>query len=200
MGDDEQLPPDHQLPADDRPAAAVSDRALSLMNEAMFTVDLQTRRVRGREPEGEVFVMRWWADLQFLIVALRRLRRAAELGKHGLLETKAAIEDAIRSFDRDLGDLATMRNVGEHIDDYVRETDRRRHKDVERGGLQVGNFDGATFHWLDRELNIDHARRVAERLYLAARDAIKAAIREERIRLWRAAGGPTRAAPAGESP
>jgi hypothetical protein len=187
LDDDEQLPPDHQLPPDDRPAAAVSERALSLMNEAMFTVDLQTRRVRGREPEDEVFAMRWWADLQFLIVALRRLRRAAELGRHGLPETKEAIEGAIRSFDGDLPDLAAMRNVGEHIDDYVRE--RGRLRDVERSGLQVGAFDGTTFQWLDRELNVDNARQAAERLYLSGRNAIKTAIREERIRQWRASRG-----------
>ncbi len=69
MGDDETVPPDHDLPPDDRPEAAVSERSLSLMNEAMFTVDLQVRRARGREPEDDAFVMRWWADLQFLIVA-----------------------------------------------------------------------------------------------------------------------------------
>ncbi len=119
-------------------------------------------------------------------VALRRLRRDAELGKHGLPETKAPIEDAIRSFDRDLSDLATMRNVGEHIDDYVRESGRNR--DVDRSGLQVGTFDGTTLQWLDRELNVDHARRTAERLYLAAREAIKAAIRAERVRLRRTGG------------
>jgi hypothetical protein len=45
----------------------------------MFTVALQRRRIRSKEPEDDVFVMRWWADLQFYIVALRRLRRAAEL-------------------------------------------------------------------------------------------------------------------------
>ncbi|HXJ18984.1 MAG TPA: hypothetical protein VMT03_02035 [Polyangia bacterium] len=202
MDDDPSLPPDDQLPPDDRPDAAVSDRALSLANEAMFTVDLQVRRVRGHEPEDEVFVLRWWADLQFLIVALRRLRRAAQLGLHGLEETRAAIDGAIKAFDEDLPDLTVMRNVGEHIDDYAR--GRGRHREVRPGGLQVGGFDGTTFRWLnreptideaegpDRELNIDEAKRAAGRLYLAVRAAIKSAIRAERVRLWRvAAGSPT---------
>src|SRR5579859_2833960 len=52
--------------------AAILERAKSLSNEACFTVSLQHRRLRTTEPEDQVFVFRWWADLQFLIVALRR--------------------------------------------------------------------------------------------------------------------------------
>ena len=59
--------------------AAIMERARSLANEAMFTLALQRRRIRSNGPEDDIFVMRWWADLQFLIVALRRLRRTAEL-------------------------------------------------------------------------------------------------------------------------
>lgn len=54
------------------------ERARSLANEATFTVALQRRRVRSKEPEDDAFVVRWWADRQLFIVALRRLRRAAE--------------------------------------------------------------------------------------------------------------------------
>jgi hypothetical protein len=53
----------------------------------MFTVALQRRRTRSNEPEDEGFVMRWWADLHFFIVALRRLRRAAELASRVQLAT-----------------------------------------------------------------------------------------------------------------
>ena len=59
--------------------AAILERARSLATEAISTVALQRRRPRSTEPEDGVFVFRWWADLQFLIVALRRLRRAAQL-------------------------------------------------------------------------------------------------------------------------
>lgn len=62
--------------ADKPSSAAVMERAFSLVNEAMFTVELQRRRVRSEEPEDSRFPARWWADVQFLIVALRR---AAEL-------------------------------------------------------------------------------------------------------------------------
>lgn len=180
---DAESPLDDELPTDDRPAAAISERALSLVNEAMFTVDLQCRRVRGGEPEDEIFLLRWWADLQFLIVALRRMRRAATLGLKGLSETAGEIEEAIRVFDQALPDLATMRNVGEHIDAYAVDEPKRHHKHVVRSQLQVGAFDGKTFRWLGGELNVDEAQQAAERLYLRLRSTIKTCIRNERARL-----------------
>ncbi len=62
--------------------AAILERAFSLVNEAMMTIALQRRRVRSSEPEDETFVFRYWADLQFFIIAMRRLRRVAELVIH----------------------------------------------------------------------------------------------------------------------
>lgn len=58
---------------------ATRERAFSLANEAMYTVAPQVGRLGSSEPEDQVFIFRWCADLQFLIVALRRLRRAASL-------------------------------------------------------------------------------------------------------------------------
>ena len=54
--------------------AVIPERAKSFCNEACFTIALQHRRLKTTEPEDGVFVFRWHADLQFLIVALRRLR------------------------------------------------------------------------------------------------------------------------------
>ena len=185
--DDGVLPPADQLPPDDRPSAAISERVLSLVNIAMYTVDLQCRRLRSDEPEDEKFLFRRWTDFEFLIVALRRMRRAADLGLRGIPETAAPIKEAIAAFDAALPGLATMRNVSEHIDDYILETDRRRHKDVRRGQLAVGSVGPFTFEWLDRQLNTDDAQKTAAKLYLAVRGAIKTAIREWRIKQWRGA-------------
>jgi hypothetical protein len=51
----------------DKPSdGAIVERALSLANDAMFTVKLQHRRLRTDEPEDEVFFFRRSADFQFL--------------------------------------------------------------------------------------------------------------------------------------
>jgi hypothetical protein len=84
----------------------------------MHTVALQVRRLATEEPEDETFVLRWWADLQFLIVALRRLRRAAGLAASADDEG-GRLRAAIERFDRRLPALAVMRNVGEHLDRQV---------------------------------------------------------------------------------
>ena len=158
---------------------AILERAFSLANEAMFTVALQRRRVTSTEPEDDTFVFRWWADLQFLVVALRRLRRAAELGRRVPAGAKD-LSAALKAFDVALPMLPLMRNVGEHIDDYA--LDNGRHKDISRRSLQVGAWDGATYTWLGASLNVENARAAAETLHAAVRAALTTA---------RTSGGPT---------
>lgn len=146
------------------------ERACSLANEAILTIELQRRRLRSNEPEDCSFVFRWWADLQFLIVALRRLRRTSELAS-SVPSAKAEMNDAIKRFDESLPMLLTMRNVGEHVDDYALDSSRRRHKQVDRKMLQVGTWDGTTYTWLGETLNVDDAHAAAVTLYSSIRRA-----------------------------
>jgi hypothetical protein len=143
----------------------ILERAQSLCNEACYTVALQCRRLRSQEPEDNAFIFRWWADLQFLIIALRRLRRAAELGEN-ISSVSTVLKEAIRDFDHALPNIKKIRNVGEHIDQYVLDAPKRHHKDVHRGELQVGHWDGTVFTWLGTDLNIDAALDAAEKLFL----------------------------------
>jgi hypothetical protein len=150
---------------DDKPSdAAIIERAHSLANEAVHMVALQRRRLQSEEPEDQAFVFRRWADFQFLIISLRRLRLA------GLLAAKpkasrAAVKTAIREFDKALPDLQKLRNVGEHIDEYAMEKGRDR--SVNRRALQVGSFDSTMLEWFGGRLNVDEALVAAENLYRA---------------------------------
>jgi hypothetical protein len=155
-------------PTADEINTAILERAKSLTNQACFTVALQHRRIRSDESEDETFIFRWWADFQFLVVALRRLRRAAQLATN-VLEAHAAITAALVDFDAALPGLATMRNVGEHIDDYALDAPKRHHRNVTRGQLQVGSFDGTVFKWLGHQLDIDAALEAAEKLFQAVK-------------------------------
>ncbi len=125
-------------------------------------VALQRRRLQSNEPEDETFIFRRWADFQFLIVSLRRLRLAALLATSS--ETnRVAIESAIGEFDEALPDLRKMRNVGEHIDEYAIEEGRDR--SVSRLALQAGSFDTVTLDWLGGRLDADEALVAAEALH-----------------------------------
>ena len=155
--------------------AVVLERAWSLVNEAMFTIALQHRRLHSIEPEDDIFILRWWADLQLLIVALTRVRRAAGVAAR-VPKVAAPITAAIQVFDQAIPNLRVMRNVGEHIDDYAVDGPRRRHKEVTHQQLQVGTWDGTVFKWLGkqqlRELNVDHVLTAAENLHSAVRGAV----------------------------
>jgi hypothetical protein len=151
-------------------ATVVLERARSLCSEACFTVALQRRRLRSAEPEDDKFIFRWWADLQFLIVALRRLQRAAQIATH-VPEVHLQVIEAITEFKASLPGLDTLRNIGEHIDEYAVDSPKRHDISIDRRGLQVGTWDGTTFSWLNQQLNIDTAMLAAEKLFLAVKRA-----------------------------
>jgi len=63
-----------------------------------------------------------------------------------------------------------MRNIAEHADDYAIDSPKRHVKTVDRRQLEVGQWDGTTFRWLQEadgaphQLNIDVALAAAEDL------------------------------------
>jgi hypothetical protein len=153
------------------PTEAVTlGRARTFANEAMFTVALQLRRVASDDPEDSVFVLRRWVDWQFLIVALRRLQRAAELAAKTPTGAKF-VAPALTVFRREIPGLTTMRNVLEHFDSYALDDPDRRHKAVDRRRLQSGTLSGDHFVWLGHELHAEHVKATAEALYDAVRSA-----------------------------
>jgi hypothetical protein len=146
-----------------KPSDAVTiERAARLTNEAMWVVALQRRRLRTTEPEDHSFPGRLWADWQFFIVALIRLRAAAKIAC-AVPSARDETARALAAFDEGLP-IRRMRDVGEHIDDYA--VGRGKHPDVERRALEVGSFDATTLRWhiTPEELNADTALVHAEAL------------------------------------
>lgn len=139
----------------------ILDRALTFALEGLQAADVQLQRARqdGSLGPGGAFV--WWIDLQFFIVALRRLRRAAELALR-VPDQRPAIERAIKAFDDALPDLPLLRNVGEHIDEYA--VGEGFDSSVRWQQLQVGGWDGDTFEWLGTKLHADEAMEAARKL------------------------------------
>jgi hypothetical protein len=138
----------------------ILDRALTFAHEAFKAADVQLRRARTEEDASIGGIVQWWIDLQFFIVALRRLRRSAELAQR--VQRGRVIKAAIERFDEALPKLELLRNVGEHIDDYS--LDAGRDPSVRWRQLQVGGWDKTTFEWLGIELNADEAMAAAKKL------------------------------------
>jgi hypothetical protein len=154
-------------PGEIRPSAATTlERARSLTNEAMLAVALQRRRLVTREPEDDNFVFRQWADFQFFLVALRRLRRAAAIAAG-----RPRVDTALRAFDAAVPYLAKLRNVGEHIDEYALASPKRRSRPtaakagVTPRDLQVGQWNESEWNWLGELVDVDRALKAAEGLH-----------------------------------
>lgn len=160
-------------PPADRPTEAVTlERARSFANEAMYTVALQVRRLAADEPEDEKFIFRRWADWQLLVVALRRLQRAADLGSTTPIGAKV-ITPALARWRQEIPGLTTMRNIAEHIDSYAVDSPHRHDKQVDRRQLQVGQFSAEEFVWLGHTLNAAHVKTTAETLHGAVLTAYR---------------------------
>jgi hypothetical protein len=141
---------------------ATYERARRLANQAVWTISLQRRRLLTGEPEDREFMFRKLADYQFLIFALIRLRRTAELAGR-VLFVADAMKSALVKFDDALPHLRAMRNVIEHIDDYS--LDQGRDRKVSRRSLEVGVYNDTVIHWLGHELNADVAVQAAQALF-----------------------------------
>jgi hypothetical protein len=142
------------------------ERAVSFATEAMFTLDLQWRRIHTDEPEDARFPMRIWSDLSFFIVTLQRLRRSATLA-YSVAAAAAILRQVLADFDHGVPMLKVMRDVGEHIDDYALESGRRHHRHITRAFVQVAQWDGTAYTWLGVTLNLSEARAAAQALYEA---------------------------------
>jgi hypothetical protein len=146
--------------------AASYERAKRLANIALWSVELQCRRLRSAEPEDGAFALRKWADFHFLVVSLTRLRRAAQLAAR-VPELHRHLADAIARFDSALPGLKAMRDVSEHIDEYALDQGQRRN--VSRQELEVSSLaeEGPTLNWLGSTLNASDALRSSQELFVA---------------------------------
>jgi hypothetical protein len=127
----------------------ILERTVRLANVEMKTVALQWRRTRAVEPEDAYFHLRWWADLQFFILSLYRLRTSVRIA-HNVSDTKIrhSISEAINEFDKALPNLKTLRDIGEHQNEYAVDNPKRHVKTVDRKQLEVGSWNGTEYEWL----------------------------------------------------
>jgi len=149
--------------------AATYERATRLANLALWTVDLQRRRLNSTEPEDAKFIFRKWSDFHFLIVALTKLRRAAVLASK-VTAISGQMRIALKQFDDALPHLKEMRDVAEHIDEYAVDRGFKSvgQKDgyISRKSLEVSTSDGGdVWEWLGFELDAGQALSASGALF-----------------------------------
>ncbi len=147
---------------------SVYERALRLGSFAMWTLNLQLRRLRTTEPEDKEFIKRHLADFQFFLLALTKLRNAGKLLSK-IKSLESVIAPSANAFDKELPFLTSMRNVDQHFDEYA--LNKGHNKKIDNTMLEVIWIDDETWHWLDYKINLQSAYEAAIDFYKAMNDA-----------------------------
>jgi hypothetical protein len=119
-------------------------------------------------------------DVAFLLVALRWLREACQLVVEHT--QNAALAAAVVNFDRRLPAARDLRDVREHLRDYIQGSGKLQrdttppHRRVSMASLGsrtwLGHDELSHFIWAGKEIHLDDALPAAERLYRAMQEAI----------------------------
>lgn len=152
----------------------------SAANDAIRGITMQHYRLASELPEDEKFFaaagFRREVDLQLLLVLVVRLRRlvglAAKLTRNGVLG------EALAEFDERFPTARQMRNVSEHLDDYI---EGRGHRQAsaphESLGVRIwGAPPGGemTFEWAGEIIALGQLHGAVEEIYRSLRLAIEA--------------------------
>ena len=153
---------------------AACDDALIVANNFVFSVAMQISRIREKRADVEPFVMRRFVDLEFLVVALTRLRRAANvINLFPYTETK--LSQAMEKYDKRLSGLKQLRNITEHYDDYLLKKCRNKKIDLKaiRSGYMTKCISYDSVEWMDFRLDLDECLAAAEELEISMKAARK---------------------------
>jgi hypothetical protein len=156
--------------------------ARSTANDAIRAVALQRDRVKDRDDDAYFAAAgyRQEVDVAFLLVALRWLREACQLVVE--LTQNAALAAAVGNFDRRLPSARDLRDVREHIRDYIQGSGKLQRDATPPDRLVsmaslgsrtwLGHDELSHFMWAGKEIRLDDALPAAERLYGAMQEAI----------------------------
>lgn len=151
--------------------------AKSFANDAVRSVAMQHGRVTRPSlvPSGfDHIAFQREADLRFMLLALRWLREACQ--RAAAITGDAQVSTALAEFDSSLPAAKDMRDVGEHLMEYV-EGRGKLQRDSSRIGQrgaepslavriwEEGNAGTLSFGWAGMTLDVDDALTAAQKLY-----------------------------------
>jgi len=157
--------------------------ARSAANDAIRAVALQRDRIKDRDDDAHFAAagFRQEVDVAFMLIALRWLRETCQLVAE--LTGDGALTQALSDFDRKLPDARDLRDVREHIRVYLTGQGRlQADKTAPDRLVSIASLDSRTwlgheelshFIWAGKEIQLDAALPVAERLFQAMQETIK---------------------------
>jgi hypothetical protein len=150
--------------------------AHSAANDAVRGIAMQRYRLTSELPEDEKFFagagFRREVDLQLFLVLVVRFRRL--VGLTAELTRDRVLREALAEFDERFPAARQMRNVSEHLDDYI---EGKGHRQAPAGSLGVrvwGASPGGkvTFEWVGETIDLGQLHRSVDALYRSLRLAI----------------------------
>jgi hypothetical protein len=152
---------------------------------AARAVTMQSQRATESSEHDELFDGRTWrsvVEFRFAAVALRWLEDIAETANRTLQDD--ALTSALQEFRAAVPQARNMRNIGEHLPEYILgngrlqkkpDPQKRRGELRSLGSMTWTGYDGRGTHltWADTNLDVEVARTAADRLFIAVRDAIR---------------------------
>ena len=153
-----------RVPDDDWIAYYEDTRTMA--NNYVYAVERQISRIRELPSADESFVMRQFVDVEFLLVALTRLRRAVcALQKIPAAAEKAKL--AIAQFDQRVPHVKDLRDITEHYDDYLARNGRNRRMSADRvrRGLLTKEMTQEQTQWMGYTIYFDECMEAALELF-----------------------------------
>lgn len=148
------------MDAESERIVAVYEDARSEANTAVWAIQLQINRLRSKDNGIPDFVLQPVVDFHFLVTALTRLRKMADL-----VSKFSNLAEAIKKFDETLPDLTYIRNILEHIDEY--RLGKGRNINVDASALRTLSLDPDRIQWLGYEIKTNEALEVSDFLFEA---------------------------------
>lgn len=158
-------------------------QARSTANDAIRAVALQRDRIKERDDDAYFAAagFRQEVDVAFLLIALRWLRNACHL--IAKLTGSQPLAEAVGDFDRRLPGVKDMRDIREHLHDYIpgdgrlQEATTAPDRLVPPGSIAkrtwLGHDELSHFIWAGKEIQLDAALPAAEALFRAMQEAIE---------------------------
>src|SRR3989338_356610 len=151
----------------------IMEMSWSFATEWIKGVHMFEYRILHDLPEDKIFEHKTFrddVDFHCFLVACRQLERSVIMA-HGAWEDtvgKKKLKKALDVFKKQTPYLASLRNVGEHFDDYLLQ--KGREKSIDSRGLRVYSVEfekGETYKidWLNYKINLKQAVKAADILY-----------------------------------
>lgn len=140
------------------------------MNRSIEALNLQMRRLESYDFSQENDPWEYLADAHFYITALKRLRQSVSAGKN-VDKIKIQVENALRMFDETFSDLVKMRNILEHIDEYIQ--NKGHNKNIKNSQLYGNIFTEVGIEWAGLRFDSKASQKAANELVKKYRNIIR---------------------------